>query len=62
MESASMSKAGGTIGKTEAWVTDRTGHQSSQMLYRYKRKQRLWTVESMTWMSRRDWCKLAMLA
>jgi integrase len=28
-------------GQTESWVTDRTGHQSSQMLYRYKRKQRL---------------------
>ena len=28
------------IGKTEAWVTDRTGHKSSQMLYNYKRQAR----------------------
>jgi len=28
------------LGKTEAWVTDRTGHKSSQMLYRYKRAAR----------------------
>ncbi len=27
-------------GKTEAWVTDRTGHTSSTMLYRYKRAAR----------------------
>ncbi len=27
-------------GKTEAWVTDRTGHTSSAMLYRYKRAAR----------------------
>jgi len=24
-------------GKTEAWITDRTGHKSSQMIYKYKR-------------------------
>lgn len=29
------------IGKTEAWVTDRTGHTSSAMIYRYKRAARL---------------------
>lgn len=28
-------------GRTEAWITDRTGHTTSQMLYRYKRKARL---------------------
>lgn len=28
------------LGKTEAWVTDRTGHTSSTMLYRYKRAAR----------------------
>jgi len=27
-------------GRTEAWVTDRTGHTSSAMLYRYKRRVR----------------------
>ncbi|WP_437576558.1 hypothetical protein [Sorangium sp. So ce887] len=27
-------------GKTEAWITDRTGHKSSQMIYRYKRQDR----------------------
>jgi hypothetical protein len=27
-------------GRTEAWVTDRTGHTSSVMLYRYKRRVR----------------------
>jgi hypothetical protein len=27
-------------GQTEAWVTDRTGHRSSQMIYRYKRAAR----------------------
>jgi integrase len=27
-------------GKTEAWITDRTGHKSSQMIYRYKRQAR----------------------
>jgi integrase len=26
--------------RTEAWITDRTGHTTSQMLYRYKRKAR----------------------
>ncbi|HEY6056196.1 MAG TPA: hypothetical protein VIU86_19860 [Gaiellaceae bacterium] len=29
------------MGRTEAWITDRTGHTTSQMLYRYKRKARL---------------------
>jgi hypothetical protein len=28
------------LGKSEAWVTDRTGHRSSQMIYRYKRQAR----------------------
>ncbi len=28
------------LGKTEAWVTDRTGHKSSQMIYEYKRQAR----------------------
>jgi excisionase family DNA binding protein len=28
------------IGKNEAWITDRTGHRSSQMIYRYKRQAR----------------------
>lgn len=28
------------LGKTEAWVTDRTGHRSSQMIYEYKRQAR----------------------
>src|SRR5690606_22958121 len=29
------------VGRTEAWVTDRTGHSSSAMIYRYKRAARL---------------------
>lgn len=28
------------LGKSEAWITDRTGHKSSQMIYRYKRAAR----------------------
>ena len=28
------------LGKGEAWITDRTGHRSSQMIYRYKRQAR----------------------
>ena len=28
------------LGKNEAWITDRTGHRSSQMIYRYKRQAR----------------------
>jgi len=28
------------LGKTEAWITDRTGHRSSQMIYAYKRAAR----------------------
>ena len=27
-------------GKTESWVSDRTGHRSSSMLFRYKRPAR----------------------
>jgi len=30
-------------GRTEAWVTDRTGHKSSQMLARYARQARTWS-------------------
>jgi integrase len=29
------------LGKTEAWITDRTGHKSSAMIYRYKRQARM---------------------
>ena len=28
------------LGRSEAWITDRTGHRSSQMIYRYKRAAR----------------------
>lgn len=28
------------LGKSEAWITDRTGHRSSQMIYKYKRQAR----------------------
>ena len=28
------------LGKTEAWITDRTEHRSSQMIYAYKRAAR----------------------
>ena len=28
------------LGRTEAWITDRTGHRSSQMIYTYKRAAR----------------------
>lgn len=28
------------LGKSEAWITDRTGHSSSQMIYLYKRQAR----------------------
>lgn len=28
------------LGRTEAWITDRTGHRSSQMIYAYKQKAR----------------------
>ena len=31
-------------GKTEAWVADRTGHKSSTMINRYRRKARGWNV------------------
>lgn len=31
------------LGKSEAWITDRTGHKSSQMIYRYKRAARTHT-------------------
>lgn len=29
------------LGRTEAWITDRTGHQSSEMIYGYKRAARM---------------------
>ncbi|MFO0564319.1 MAG: tyrosine-type recombinase/integrase [Polyangiaceae bacterium] len=29
------------LGKSEAWITDRTGHQSSEMIYTYKRAARM---------------------
>jgi integrase len=29
-------------GKSEAWITDRTGHKSSTQLYNYKRTARTW--------------------
>jgi hypothetical protein len=29
------------LGKNEAWITDRTGHQSSEMIYTYKRAARM---------------------
>ncbi|MCL2776620.1 MAG: site-specific integrase [Polyangiaceae bacterium] len=32
-------------GKTEAWVADRTGHRSSQMINRYRRRARTWTEQ-----------------
>jgi hypothetical protein len=28
------------LGRSEAWITDRTGHRSSQMIYTYKRAAR----------------------
>jgi integrase len=28
------------LGRSEAWITDRTGHRYSQMIYRYKRQAR----------------------
>jgi integrase len=34
-------------GKTESWVTDRTGHRSSQMLYLYRRQARSHTELSL---------------
>ncbi len=36
-------------GRTEAWVTDRTGHKSSQMIYRYKRASRQATELNLGW-------------
>jgi integrase len=36
-------------GRTEAWVTDRTGHRSSQMIYRYKRASRTAAELSLGW-------------
>lgn len=36
-------------GRTEAWVTDRTGHRSSAMIYRYKRGARTATELGLGW-------------
>ncbi len=38
-------------GRTEAWVTDRTGHKSSAMLYRYKRASRTASELALGWLS-----------
>ncbi len=38
-------------GRTEAWVTDRTGHKSSAMVYRYKRQARLAADLGLTWLA-----------
>jgi integrase len=37
------------IGRTEAWVTDRTGHRSSAMVYTYKRAARTATELGLGW-------------
>lgn len=34
-------------GKTETWVADRTGHKSSQMINRYRRKARTWADQKL---------------
>jgi integrase len=36
-------------GRTEAWVTDRTGHRSSAMIYKYKRAARAATELGLGW-------------
>jgi hypothetical protein len=33
-----------TLGKTETWVSDRTGHHSHEMIDRYRRKARTWNL------------------
>jgi integrase len=41
-------------GRTEAWVTDRTGHKSSQMIYRYKRAARTAAELGLGWFAPLD--------
>jgi integrase len=38
-------------GRTEAWVSDRTGHKSSAMIYRYKRAARAAAELRLGWLS-----------
>ena len=41
-------------GRTEAWVTDRTGHRSSAMIYRYKRAARTAAELGLGWLAPLD--------
>jgi hypothetical protein len=41
-------------GQTEAWVTDRTGHKSSTMIYRYKRASRTAAELGLGWFAPLD--------
>ena len=41
-------------GQTEAWVTDRTGHRSSAMVYRYKRAARTAAELGLGWLAPLD--------
>src|ERR1019366_9454078 len=41
-------------GRTEAWVTDRTGHRSSQMVYLYKRASRTAAELQLGWLAPLD--------
>jgi len=41
-------------GRTEAWVTDRTGHRSSQMIYLYKRSSRTAAELGLGWFAPLD--------
>jgi integrase len=41
-------------GRTEAWVTDRTGHKSSSMVYRYKRASRTAAELNLGWFAPLD--------
>ncbi|MGA7123877.1 MAG: hypothetical protein WBY94_27490 [Polyangiaceae bacterium] len=41
-------------GRTEAWVTDRTGHKSSSMIYRYKRASRTAAELGLGWFAPLD--------
>jgi hypothetical protein len=41
-------------GRTEAWVTDRTGHKSSSMVYRYKRAARTAAELDLGWFAPLD--------
>jgi hypothetical protein len=42
------------VGRTEAWVTDRTGHRSSQMIYLYKRASRTASELGLGWFAPLD--------